>query len=49
MLDIVGLVLLSVAGLLAWVPFGLAVAGGGCLWVSWSLAQRQTKPTGRRS
>lgn len=44
-LDVVGLVLLACAGLVAWVPLGLALAGGGCLWLSWSLTQRKSKPT----
>lgn len=38
-LDIVGLALLTAAGVLAWLPLGLAIAGGGCLLVSRSVAR----------
>ena len=36
-LDAAGLVLLSAAAVLVAVPFGVAVAGAGCLLMSWRL------------
>ena len=35
-LDVVGLILLVAAASLAWLPLGFAVAGAGCLWLSWA-------------
>lgn len=41
LLELVGLVLLvAAAALVVGAAGGLAVAGAGCLWVSWGLSRR---------
>ena len=42
-LDVAGLVLLTVAGVLVFVPVGLGVAGLACLWVSRWIARGDAK------
>lgn len=42
-LDVVGLVALTVAGFLLALWLGFMVVGGGCLWVSWSVTHKRRR------